>query len=70
MKEKAIGDGYEPTVSLSTKTECKVEIRVIDNGNGVRKNIRQGYQPFLPQTSGTERFGIIISLHIIKGHGR
>jgi signal transduction histidine kinase len=35
-KKKQVADGYEPTVTVSTKSlSDKIELRVIDNGNGI-----------------------------------
>ncbi len=73
-KEKQHEDGYEPTVSVSTrKVNSKVEIKVSDNGNGIpRKVIDKIFQPFFttkPTGQGTG-LGLSMSYDIIsKGHG-
>ena len=68
-KKKQIGDGYEPTVSVSTKkSNGKVEIIVKDNGNGIPQNIVDKiFQPFFttkPTGLGTG-LGLSISYDII-----
>jgi two-component system NtrC family sensor kinase len=72
-KKKQIGDGYEPTVSLSTKKiGDKVQIKVADNGNGIpQKVIDKIFQPFFttkPTGQGTG-LGLSLSYDIIKAHG-
>ena len=72
-KKKRIGDGYEPTVSVSTKkTNGKVEIKVADNGNGIpQKVLDKIFQPFFttkPTGQGTG-LGLSLSYDIIKAHG-
>ncbi len=65
--------GYEPTVSVSTKkTGDKVEITVSDNGNGIpQKILNKIFQPFFstkPTGQGTG-LGLSLSYDIItKGH--
>jgi two-component system NtrC family sensor kinase len=65
--------GYEPTVSISTKnTGGYVEIKVMDNGNGIpQKVIDKIFQPFFttkPTGQGTG-LGLSLSYDIIKAHG-
>jgi signal transduction histidine kinase len=72
-KKKKNIEGYEPTVSISTKkTDDKVEIKVSDNGNGIPKNIVDKiFQPFFttkPTGQGTG-LGLSLSYDIIKAHG-
>ncbi len=72
-KKKQIGDGYEPTVSVSTKkVSDKVLISVKDNGNGIpQKVLDKIFQPFFttkPTGQGTG-LGLSMSYDIItKGH--
>lgn len=66
-------EDYEPTVSVNTKMiNGKVEIRVIDNGNGIpKKVINKIFQPFFttkPTGQGTG-LGLSLSYDIIKAHG-
>ena len=66
-------EGYEPTVSISTKKSgSKVEIRVSDNGNGIPEKILDKiFQPFFttkPTGQGTG-LGLSLSYDIIKAHG-
>ena len=72
-KKKKIIDGYEPTVSVSTKkTNGKVEITVKDNGNGIaQKVLDKIFQPFFttkPTGQGTG-LGLSLSYDIVKAHG-
>jgi signal transduction histidine kinase len=72
-KKKQIGDGYEPTVSVSTKRiNGKVEISVKDNGNGIpQKVLDKIFQPFFttkPTGQGTG-LGLSLSYDIVKAHG-
>ena len=72
-KKKSAFDGYEPTVSVTTKKiNGKVEITVKDNGNGIPQNIVDKiFQPFFttkPTGQGTG-LGLSLSYDIIKAHG-
>ena len=66
-------NGYEPTVSVSTKKlNGKVLISVKDNGNGIPQNVLDKiFQPFFttkPTGHGTG-LGLSMSYDIIKAHG-
>jgi signal transduction histidine kinase len=72
-KKKQIGEGYEPTVSVSTKKDNgKIEISVKDNGNGIpQKVVDKIFQPFFttkPTGQGTG-LGLSLSYDLIKAHG-
>ncbi len=71
-KNKEHHTGYEPTVSVVTKrVGKKIQIKVIDNGNGIPKNILDKiYQPFFttkPTGQGTG-LGLSLSYDIVKAH--
>jgi len=72
-KKKGNQNGYEPTVSVSTKrNNGKVEIKVSDNGNGIpQKVLDKIFQPFFttkPTGQGTG-LGLSLSYDIVKAHG-
>ena len=72
-KKRQNSNGYEPTVSVSTKkNNGKVEIRVSDNGNGIpQKVLDKIFQPFFttkPTGQGTG-LGLSLSYDIVKAHG-
>jgi signal transduction histidine kinase len=72
-KKKQPGEGYEPTVTVSTKKSGdKVIISVKDNGNGISKKVLDKiFQPFFttkPSGVGTG-LGLSLSYDIIKAHG-
>jgi signal transduction histidine kinase len=72
-KKHNVGNGYEPSVTISTKkVEDKIEIRVMDNGNGIPKKVLDKiFQPFFttkPTGQGTG-LGLSLSYDIVtKGH--
>ena len=72
-KKKQQAQGYEPTVSVSTKKiNEQLEVKVKDNGNGIpQKVLDKIYQPFFttkPTGQGTG-LGLSLSYDIIKAHG-
>jgi signal transduction histidine kinase len=72
-KKKLVGEGYEPTVLVSTKKlNDKVEIKVSDNGNGIPpKVLDKIFQPFFttkPTGQGTG-LGLSLAYDIAKAHG-
>ena len=78
-KKKQLADGYEPIVTVSTKKLSspsgdggKIEIKVMDNGNGIpAKVLGKIFQPFFttkPTGEGTG-LGLSLSYDIIKAHG-
>ena len=72
-KKKQNGNGYEPTVAISTRrNNGKIEIRVADNGNGIpQKVLDKIFQPFFttkPTGQGTG-LGLSLSYDIVKAHG-
>jgi signal transduction histidine kinase len=74
MEKKKIDQGYEPTVTVTTKrVDKKIEIRVKDNGTGIpQKALDKIFQPFFttkPTGQGTG-LGLSLSYDIVtKGHG-
>ena len=73
-KKKHAGNGYEPTVTVSTiKENGKVEIKVTDNGNGIpQKVLDKIFQPFFTTKPTGQGTGLGLSLAydiITKGHG-
>ncbi|HRH51132.1 MAG TPA: ATP-binding protein [Panacibacter sp.] len=72
-KKKQQIEGYEPTVSVSTKkANGKIEVSVKDNGNGIpQKIVDKIFQPFFttkPTGQGTG-LGLSLSYDILKAHG-
>ena len=73
-KKKALGDSFQPAVTISTKKAVKnLELRVTDNGNGIpAKIIDKIFQPFFsskPTGAGTG-LGLSMCYEIVtKGHG-
>lgn len=73
-KRKLNMDGYEPTVTISTrKLKDKVEIKVSDNGNGIPQTLLDKvFQPFFTTKPSGEGTGLGLSLSydiVTKGHG-
>jgi len=73
-RKKRSGEGYEPTVSVSTKKEGQVMvITVKDNGTGIpEKLLLKIYQPFFTTKPTGEGTGLGLSLCydiITKVHG-
>jgi len=72
-KKKQSQDGYEPTVSVTTKKNGnRVMISVRDNGNGIpQKVLDKIFQPFFttkPTGQGTG-LGLSLAYDIVKAHG-
>jgi len=72
-KKKQNLNGYEPTVTISTKKEKdNIEIKVKDNGNGIPKKVLDKiFQPFFttkPTGQGTG-LGLSLSYDIVNAHG-
>ncbi|MBA3675120.1 MAG: hypothetical protein H0W75_09250, partial [Chitinophagaceae bacterium] len=72
-KKKEQKDNYEPTVTVTTKRiGDKIEIKVVDNGNGIPQHVLDKiFQPFFttkPTGQGTG-LGLSLSYDIIKAHG-
>jgi signal transduction histidine kinase len=66
-------DGFEPSVKISTRRlKDKIEIKIVDNGNGIPKNIVDKiFQPFFttkPTGQGTG-LGLSLAYDIVKAHG-
>ncbi len=72
-KGQSLSKGYEPTVCIATRNVAdNVEIKVIDNGNGIpEKVLDKIFQPFFttkPTGQGTG-LGLSLSYDIVKAHG-
>ncbi len=73
-RKKQGEDGYEPTVTVSTKLTANSQllIAVKDNGNGIPDSIKEKiFQPFFttkPTGQGTG-LGLSLSYDIVKAHG-
>jgi len=72
-KKRQNKEGYEPTVSLSTRlVGDKIEISIADNGNGISQIVLDKiFQPFYttkPSGQGTG-LGLSLSYDIVKAHG-
>ena len=71
-KKKAAVEGYDPTVSITTKRIInKIEVKIADNGNGIPQNIVDKiFQPFFttkPTGQGTG-LGLSLAYDIVKAH--
>jgi len=71
-KKKQLANGYEPTVTVTTKKESdKVVVSVKDNGSGIPKKVLDKiFQPFFttkPTGQGTG-LGLSLSYDIVKAH--
>ncbi len=72
-KKKKEGDGFSPTIKVSTKNlKNKVEIRISDNGNGIPDKIKDKlFQPFFTTKPTGEGTGLGLSLSydiVVKQH--
>jgi signal transduction histidine kinase len=72
-KEQDNGDGYEPTLTASTKNlGDRVEIRIRDNGTGVSPEVREKmFNPFFTTKPAGEGTGLGLSIThdiIVKQH--
>ncbi|HTE31771.1 MAG TPA: tetratricopeptide repeat protein, partial [Chryseolinea sp.] len=72
-KSKQSPNGYQPTVSVSTKkANGKIEVTIGDNGNGIpQKVLDKIFLPFFttkPTGQGTG-LGLSLSYDIVKAHG-
>jgi signal transduction histidine kinase len=68
------GDGFEPTLSASTKAlGDNVEIRIRDNGTGIPKDVREKiFNPFFTTKPAGEGTGLGLSMShdiVVKQHG-
>ncbi len=73
-KKKRMPEGYEPTVTVTTKRKKdSVEIRIRDNGQGIpKKVIAKIYQPFFTTKPAGQGTGLGLSLSydiVTKDHG-
>jgi signal transduction histidine kinase len=73
-KKKQIPEGFEPTVTVTTKRKNdSIEIRILDNGQGIsQKVIDKIYQPFFTTKPAGQGTGLGLSLSydiITKEHG-
>jgi signal transduction histidine kinase len=71
-KKKQLANGYEPTVTVTTKKESdKIVVSVKDNGSGIpQKDLDKIFQPFFttkPTGQGTG-LGLSLSYDIVKAH--
>ncbi|OUJ75895.1 ATP-binding protein [Hymenobacter crusticola] len=74
LRQKQGEPGYQPTITVSTKQlNQQVQIRVADNGTGIRDAVREKiFQPFFTTKPTGEGTGLGLSLSydiITKGHG-
>jgi len=73
-KQKHTGEKYEPTVTVSSKrVNGTVELKVIDNGNGMsEKVLGKIFQPFFTTKPAGQGTGLGLSLAydiVTQGHG-
>ena len=72
-KKKQLPEGYEPTVTVSTKKENdNIFVSVKDNGNGIpQKVLDKIFQPFFTTkpTGQVTGLGLSLSYDIVKAHG-
>ena len=73
-RKDACGDGFEPTLSASTKSlGNKVEIRIRDNGTGIPPDVKQKmFNPFFTTKPAGEGTGLGLSIShdiVVKQHG-
>jgi len=73
-KTQAGGDGYEPTLSASTRSlGDQVEIRIRDNGTGIPPEVKEKmFNPFFTTKPAGEGTGLGLSIShdiIVKQHG-
>lgn len=73
-KKKRLGEAFEPAVSIVTKKIGKtVEVKVIDNGDGIpKKNIDKIFQPFFTTKPAGKGTGLGLSMCyeiVTQGHG-
>ena len=73
-KEQGNGDGYEPTLTASTKNlGDRVEIRICDNGIGIPPEVKEKmFNPFFTTKPAGEGTGLGLSIShdiIVKQHG-
>lgn len=73
-RRQAEGEGFEPTLSASTKNAGnKVEVRIRDNGTGIPKDVREKiFNPFFTTKPAGEGTGLGLSMShdiVVKQHG-
>ena len=73
-KKKRLGEAFEPAVSIITKkVGHSVEVRVIDNGDGIpQKDIEKIFQPFFTTKPAGKGTGLGLSMCyeiVTQGHG-
>ncbi|KWV51366.1 ATPase [Bradyrhizobium macuxiense] len=73
-RKQGEADGFEPTLSASTKTlGDKVAIRIRDNGTGIPKEVREKiFNPFFTTKPAGEGTGLGLSMShdiVVKQHG-
>jgi signal transduction histidine kinase len=73
-RKEAVGDGFEPALSASTKNlGNKVEIRIRDNGTGIPLEVKEKmFNPFFTTKPAGEGTGLGLSMShdiVVKQHG-